>query len=181
MAEETLDEEWRIVADFPDYAVSSLGRVRRETNGKPRSGVKSGQIIKERFNKGYPMTTLYDGMRRRSVSLHILVCETFHGPQPSPQHEVAHWDGNPINARADNVRWATHIENMADCIRQRRSIRISRGKLSESDVIEIHRRIATKERYQDIADDFGVLRCMIGHIKTGRAWAWVRKEGGNIP
>ena len=32
MATDTIPEEWRIVADFPDYEVSSHGRVRRKTD-----------------------------------------------------------------------------------------------------------------------------------------------------
>jgi len=34
-----------------------------------------------------------------------LVCEAFHGPRPSPEHEVRHRDGNITNNRASNLMW----------------------------------------------------------------------------
>lgn len=49
--------------------------------------------------------------------VHRLVCEAFHGPQPTKYHEVAHWDGDRLNNAPSNVRWATHKENEADKIR----------------------------------------------------------------
>lgn len=51
---------------------------------------------------------------RRKVGVHVLVCEAFHGPQPSPLHEVAHRDGRSANSATDNLRWALHRENVED-------------------------------------------------------------------
>lgn len=47
------------------------------------------------------------------VSVHILVCEAFHGPRRLGL-EVAHNDGNRLNASATNLRWATRLANIAD-------------------------------------------------------------------
>ncbi len=81
MADPTVPEEWRSVAEFPDYAVSNLGRVRRETNGKGRA--RAGYILKPaKHPDGHLHVTLCDG-RRRCVDIHILVLEAFVGPRPA--------------------------------------------------------------------------------------------------
>jgi hypothetical protein len=35
------------------------------------------------------------------------VAEAFIGPQPSPRHQVAHYDGVRDNNHYSNLRWAT--------------------------------------------------------------------------
>jgi hypothetical protein len=60
MAENTLPEEWRTVVDFPDYEVSSLGRVRR-SNPIARNGHRIGiKVFKGNPDTatGYPRVTL---------------------------------------------------------------------------------------------------------------------------
>ncbi|WP_449411892.1 HNH endonuclease signature motif containing protein [Methylobacterium komagatae] len=62
-------------------------------------------------NHQYPTVSLArDGFGHRRL-VHRLVCEAFHGPAPTPEHQVAHADGTRWNARADNLRWATRTEN----------------------------------------------------------------------
>ena len=65
MADPTVPEEWRLVADFPDYAVSNFGRVRRETDGKVRSTIKAGHLLRAHESNGYPYVSLYRGDARR--------------------------------------------------------------------------------------------------------------------
>lgn len=55
--------------------------------------------------------------RQRGTSAHVMVCETFHGPRPGDDYQVAHWDGNPRNNVVSNLRWATRSENARDSIR----------------------------------------------------------------
>ena len=104
-------EEWRPAAGYETrYMVSSLGRIFSIDNGHP----STGRVLRAKANKrGYPRVclTAKDGSRR-SVLVHIIVCETFHGPCP-PGMEVLHCDGTRNN-RASNLRWGTHAENMAD-------------------------------------------------------------------
>ena len=47
-------------------------------------------------------------------TVHKLVALAFHGPRPSPAHEVAHGDNDVSNNRPDNIRWATVLENKED-------------------------------------------------------------------
>jgi len=128
-------EEWRDVLGFEAYYdVSSHGRVRRK---------ETGRILRPWIaGSGYYYVELRGVNRRKRVTVHILVAEAFHGPRPSPRHEVAHWDGIATHNCADNLRWATHAENVHDQQRHgtlhtpiMRGADHPRAKLTAEDVI----------------------------------------------
>lgn len=119
-------EEWRPVVRWETfYEVSSFGRVRscdrltiRRTPGDLGLFTRweVGRLLRAAPNSGgYPALALSGGGRRMNAQVHILVCEAFHGPRP-PDHDAAHGDGTRTNNRADNLRWATRRENIADRI-----------------------------------------------------------------
>ena len=51
------------------------------------------------------------------------VCEAFHGPAPSPKHEVAHNDGVRAHSWASNLRWDTRKGNQADKVQHGTALR----------------------------------------------------------
>ncbi len=166
-----MSEEWRRSPSFPDYEISNLGQVRRLTAAK---GTRAGRIKEPSFNGRYFYVSV--GNTRKLV--HWLVCEAFHGHQPSPRHWVAHNDGHPPNLSADNLRWATPSENNRDMDRHGtrvppRGERQGRHKLTESDVQKVRRLHAEGEGVCAIARDFGVTHGCIGHILHSRNWKHV--------
>lgn len=90
---------------FKDYEVSSHGRIRNKKKNK----IKKLQISKN----GYLRTSA----NTFTLSVHVIVCEAFHGKKPSPIHHAAHWDGNKQNNYFKNLRWATPKENVQDNVR----------------------------------------------------------------
>lgn len=111
-----MTSEFRTVPGFTDYEVSASGCIRRRVASK--RGHPAGNIVRPWLNNaGYSIVTMSgpDGAKRRPVSR--VVCEAFHGPAPTPEHQAAHNDGDPGNNHASNLRWATRVENMADCLR----------------------------------------------------------------
>lgn len=107
-------EEWRIAFSFPDYEVSSLGRVRRLT---PKRGAVVGQIIGTGVGSdGYHRIIVRENGRKRSIRIHRLVCEAFHGPPPTKKHQTAHKDGSRTNNNSSNLYWATWAQNVEDRI-----------------------------------------------------------------
>jgi hypothetical protein len=167
-------EEWREVVGFPLYQVSDLGRVRRHPDHPshlPREALAASQT-----SRGYLCVRLMRDKRAHWLLVHILVCEAFHGPKPSPDHEVAHGDGRPGNARADNLRWATKIENHADKRAHgthREGVTIPWARLNERDVHIIRSLLADHVSPSTVARAFGVSVSTIEGIKYERNWKHV--------
>lgn len=181
MAETDLPEEWRVVADFPDYAVSNLGRVRRETDSPY---TRAGRILRQVWRGGYLCARLCQRVgTAKQRSVHILVCEAFYGPRPSPRHEAAHWDGHPINCKLSNLRWATKKENAADRDRHGHTVRgkraLKRPKLSDEQARHIRLRLRSGERQAKLASEFNVSQSTVSLIGSGRTWKWVTPSEGD--
>ena len=184
-------EEWRIISDFPDYAVSDGGRVRR---------LASGKILKPHLGR-YASLTLYRKRKPYFALVHRLVCSAFLGPAPTPRHQVAHSDGNGQHNHKDNLRWATSVENEADKsahgtnlagrsswvpLERRprgerhgrrtkpgataRGERIGTAKLTNEKIAAI--RLDSRSR-KKIATEYGITVTMVGYIQRGISWAHV--------
>jgi len=107
-------EEWRVIVDFPDYAVSNLGQIKR-VNLDHRNHKLTGAPLKWAISKsGYAAVTLCRDRKPYAVRVNRVVCAAFHGLPPSPDCHAAHNDGNRLNNCSSNLRWATGVENAAD-------------------------------------------------------------------
>lgn len=75
----------------------------------------SGRVLKPYVNlDGYLIVGRKEAGKKVHERVHRLVCEAYHGPPPSPDHEVAHWNGDKTDNRSANVRWARRAENYDD-------------------------------------------------------------------
>ena len=115
-----LAEEWRPVPGFEQYyEVSNLGRVRslprmiRTCHGATKR--HQGTIRTAVADKdGYPRVVLRIDGKFYTRSVHSLVARAFHGDKKNALHrEVDHLDNDRSNARADNLRWVSHAQNVA--------------------------------------------------------------------
>lgn len=67
--------------------------------------------------------------RRKHYYVHILVCTAFHGPRPSPKHQVDHINRDRWDNRPENLRWVTPHENQMNNIAHIRKLeRLEREK-----------------------------------------------------
>lgn len=155
-------EAWREVSGFPNYHVSSWGRIRG-----PRA------ILKPAVTQGYKHVTLCIGPKTFTRRLHVLVAEAFLGPAPFAGALCAHNDGCRDNCRVSNLRWASSVENQADRGRHFTRVygsKVFGAKLDETDIPLIRARIASGDRYPAIAAEFGVSVSTISLIKKGKIW-----------
>jgi hypothetical protein len=63
---------------------------------------------------GYLAVRLVVNGVRKKFLVHRLICTAFHGPKPTPLHEVRHLDGSRTNNSAANLAWGTRSENAMD-------------------------------------------------------------------
>ena len=94
-------EDWKTIAEFPNYDVSSLGNIRNNNTGRPlKIGVKSG----------YYHVSLVNDTNRKTFKVHRLVALAF---IENPEHklEVNHKDKNKLNSCISNLEWMTRREN----------------------------------------------------------------------
>ena len=100
-------EIWKEVKGFNNYAISTLGRVRRLTKGP---GAQAGRILKLSGNSGgYPTVTLYGGEKRTTRLVHHLIATAFLWPRPGL--EVNHKNGTKTDNRLCNLELVTRSEN----------------------------------------------------------------------
>jgi hypothetical protein len=166
---DAFQEEWRAVLGFEGYyEVSDLGAVRSRHFDPP-------QPKKHRLNCcGYPVLVLYGGGKRRTVPLHRLVAEVFRADQRNALHcEVAHLDGNRLNASADNLKWVSRSENLSHRHQHGtddRGERHSSARLTNAQAVEI-RSLRAKRKYRELAAEYGVGLRTIHDIVYGRRYA----------
>lgn len=161
-----LEEIWKVVPGFVQYEVSAAGEVRRIG---AISRYKHGRKLKGwvQIRGGYRAVDLIEGGRRHRFTVHALVVKAFLEPKPSAKHEIAHWDGNPLNNAVSNLRWVTHTENIRDQLRHctdNRGERNGNAKLTDQQVAVIR---ALPDAHSRIAAMFGVGRQTIGLIRSG--------------
>jgi plasmid maintenance system antidote protein VapI len=147
------------------YMIMSDGRIKGP----------SGRWIKgTRHPAGYRWTDIVIKGRRRKFYLHELVCTAFHGPRPTPKHQVRHLDGDPANNAAWNLCWGTVKENAEDRVRHGTSTPGEKqwlAKLTWEGSREIRSRYAAGGISMAVlAAEYGVKRETIRALIQGRTW-----------
>lgn len=109
-------EVFRPIEGFPDYQVSTWGRVQR---------ISTGKILKpEVHDKGYLRVDLYDkNGEKHHMKVHRLVATAFIGNPFSKPH-INHIDGNNQNNSYTNLEWVTDAENKQKRIELKRLVGI---------------------------------------------------------
>ena len=98
-----MEEEYRIIKDFPKYAVSNFGNVINILRNK--------QKIPTVKAHGYLDLNLYKNNKRTHRTVHSLVAEAFL-KNDNNYPCVDHIDGNPKNNYIDNLRYVTVSQNL---------------------------------------------------------------------
>ena len=166
---------WRTVPGYPAYEVSVDGLVRRCQGFRCRRAHRV--LVPFVRPNGYAQILLYQGGQRRRFGVHQLVALAFLGPKPSPQHEVAHLDGQRLNNHVSNLAWLLHSENERhkDLHGTRlRGSQIGNAKLTEAQVVLIRQALAVGIRQCALAQTYGVSDSTVSLIARAKTWRHVQ-------
>lgn len=133
-------------------------------------------VLKQSPNsRGYLTVPLNGGGKRRTgVAVHHLIALTFLGQRPPGTH-VCHGNGNRLDNRVTNLRYASARENVRDSIEHYgRHGRFPRMDIDESEVLRSRARGRT---YDQLAGDFKIGVGTVGRILAGRRFR-TRTQGG---
>lgn len=172
------DEQWRPIAKLEGlYEVSDLGRVRRLPRRMKDGRALPGRILALHDSGGYLAVRVFPERRDLMVrkAVHHLVLEAFVGPRTIGM-EGCHNDGDVSNNRLSNLRWDTRAANAEDSRAHGTMPRgelHGRSKLTEDQVRDIRRRVASGASDADTARKFGVDKALVRRIRLRRVWAWL--------
>lgn len=155
-----MGEIWKIVPFAPKYQASDLGRL----IGK-RNKIMNPTLT----DRGYFVCDL----NLIQYRVNRIICITFNGEPPSIEHQAAHKDSDSSNNRADNLYWATSLQNACDLAKTGRNNGENSGAalLKESEVLEIRRMHLTGMRMARIVEHFPkVTYPTISAIVHRRSW-----------
>jgi len=159
-------EEWRIVAEFPNYEVSNTGKVRNIDTKKELTG----HIL----NNGYHQVGLYSNKRPYYRMVHCLVAIAFIGNKPYGM-EVNHKDGDKLNNDVANLEYITHSKNM---IHAHLVLDNPGKKLNKHIAKDIRIALRQGQNRTDIAKAYGISKSTVQLIAHQQLW---EDESGVIP
>lgn len=105
--------------------------------------------------------------------LHILICESVHGPRPSKQHQAAHSCGNSSCVAPWHLSWKTKTENAADKFVHGTNVvgeKHGRATLSDATVLRILQMHRNGMRAIDISRQLAIRYGKVQAITSGKKW-----------
>lgn len=174
-----MKEEWRTVVGYEGlYEISNLGRARALDR---RIGCRWGGTRRWRgivlqpivASNGYPFVSVCRNGKRKQMSIHRMVLESFVGPRPSGM-EACHNDGVRTNCRLDNLRYDTRTNNAAD--RKTHGTehvgeRAPAARLTDELVRAIRRRDKSAYKW---AQELGLGLNTVTRARSGKTWAHIK-------
>ena len=109
-------EIWLPISGYEGkYEVSNYGRIRSVTRVDSENHIRKGQIMKQKYYRGYARVALRDGKKQKEYLVHRLVAIAFI-PNPNNLPQVNHKDCNTKNNVVSNLEWcdASYNINYAD-------------------------------------------------------------------
>lgn len=175
-----MDEEWKIIRNYSDYAISNFGKVKRI---KPGPNTYVGKILKLNIDThGYLYVTFCKNGCRKNFLVHRLVMEAFVGPCPKNK-EINHIDGNKENLYKNNLEYVTSSENTKHAFKLglRKGMKGEKSpasKLKERDILKIRKLYKTgKYTQKEIGRKFNVVDSTISEICNYKIWKHIEAKG----
>ena len=149
---------------YPGFFITEAGTVTTQL----------GEVKKQHINSyGYKTVSFRVGGKTTKVAVHILLCETFKGPQPEGKPFVRHLDDNKLNNQLYNLEWGSRKDNAEDAIRNGKTVcgeAIVKAKLTEATVIAAREEHANGAGCVELAKKYGVHRSVMHKVLTKKSW-----------
>ncbi|MGG7581692.1 NUMOD4 domain-containing protein [Rhizobium sp. Nf11,1] len=116
--------EWRVIPQYPNYEVSSIGQVRSLSRWK---------ILRPRLRNKYWSVSIFDGRRILKKPIHRLVALAFLGSPPPGKELACHKDGNRDHNWKRNIYWGSPKDNAQDSVRHGTKARGSESSAARHD------------------------------------------------
>jgi len=105
------EEIWKTISEYPNYEVSSAGRIRNKQNERYLRHYCNKQL-----KQAYPFVRIYNENGGMTFYIHKLVMEAFSREECrcsacGAKKEVNHIDGNKLNNSFTNLEYLTRQEN----------------------------------------------------------------------
>ena len=168
-------KEWKVIDNFPDYAVNNYGEVKRIM---PARRSRVGRMLKPYIMKdGYYLFRLKLNRKTHYKLAHHLVLETFKCKRPEGK-ECNHIDGDKSNNNITNLEWVTRSYNLKHAfklgLRNVKGEKHPRNKLTEDDIYFIRELYSDGNFFQrDIAEMVGCTQDHISKIVTQKVWTHI--------
>lgn len=98
-----MEEIWKYIKEYPNYMISSYGRIKSLGNNKTR---KEKILKPKKKRNGYLQVHLSKNGKLKSFQIHRLVAEAFI-PNPNNYPQINHKDENKGNNVVSNLEWCT--------------------------------------------------------------------------
>lgn len=175
------EEIWKDIPGYEGlYQVSNKGNAKslsREIwNGKGYYLREEKMLSNSPNPMGYNRVVLRDeDGKSYYVGVHYLVLMSFVGPKPEG-YTVCHIDNDKMNNKLENLRYDSLRENSIDMYRH--GYKITVGKLTVEDVVEIRRLYATGKYLQkDLANIYNVSQSNISRAIKSERFSWLNDDG----
>ena len=160
-----MSERWKPILDG-NYAVSNCGRLKRLTDGGPKT--YPGKILKTHPDRTKYLTTrLRFRGRYIDVWIHVLVAEAFIGPCPKGK-EVNHKDLNRQNNCDWNLEYLTHRENAVHARDAGAHSEFKLNKATADNIRQVHG--ISELSYAAVGRIFEVSGTHVSNIVSGKVW-----------
>lgn len=169
-------EVWKEISGYPNYEVSTFGRVRSLlrtiTDVKGREVEIGGRVLKQgTTSRGYLNTCIRNDFGSLTRNVHRLVMETFKAQDKYPI--INHIDEDKTNNHIDNLQWCTYSQNLRhNGVNIRRSKRVYQYDKDTLNIINVFRTTnEAKEAIEGVSTS-GISLCCGGKIKTHAGYIW---------
>lgn len=164
--------EYREIPGWPDYLAGSDGAIYSTKFNKLR------RLASATNDGGYLQVSPWQKGKPRSQLVHRFICQAFHGP-PAERMTASHLDGKRTNNIPTNLCWESESDNNRRKVghgTHNRGCHSPCAIFSETEILEIRRRLAEGESCSSIARSFSCNRAPISRIKNGKRYKVYSEE-----